>query len=293
MAQVYLNGEFLEEEEARLPVWDRGVLFGDGLFETVRAYRGVPFELTRHLIRLRDSALLLQIPLPWKSEQEAEGIVGRLLERNGLAGQESRDAYIRITLTGGRHGGGLGLERPGPPTIFMVARPFEGFPPSWYADGLGLIVSALRRNSRSPVTRMKTLNGLDSLLARQEALDAGAQEALLLDDRGFLSEGTSSNFFFAQGDKLCAPSLACGALPGTARALILERLCPESGIAAEEGEFTLEQLSSAAEAFISNSLREIVPVREVRGVVSWGLVPGPLTRTLATAYSELTGRADS
>ncbi len=288
MAQVYLNGEFLDEAEACLPVWDRGLLFGDGLFETLRAYRGTPFGLSEHLARLRDSALLLQIPVPWEEEREAEGIIADLLERNGLAGHGAPDAYIRITLTGGRHGGGLGLQRPGTPTVIIVVRPFEGFPESWYRDGLRLIVSGIRRNSGSPVTRMKTLNGLDSLLARQEALDAGAQEAVFLDSRGFLSEGTSSNFFFVLGEKLHMPSLACGALPGTARALIAERLCPELGVPPQEGEFTLEDLRDSSEAFVSNSLREIVPVSEVDGVISYEKVPGPLTARLAAAYSALT-----
>ncbi len=288
MTQVYLNGEFREEAEACIPVWDRGVLFGDGLFETLRAYQGVAFGLPEHLARMRDSALLLQIPMPWEEEREAERIIAELLERNGLAGPGAADAYIRITLTGGRHGGGLGLQRPGPSTVFIVARPFEGFPESWYRHGLRLIVSGIRRNSGSPITRMKTINGLDSLLARQEALDAGAQEALFLDSRGFLSEGTSSNFFFAWGEKLCTPSLECGALPGMARTLITGRLCPQLGVPVEEGEFTLEDLETSSEAFISNSLREIVPVSEVDGVVSHGEVPGPLTARLAAAYSALT-----
>lgn len=288
MGQVYLNGQFLDEAEACIPVWDRGLLFGDGLFETLRAYRGAPFALTEHLARLRDSALLLQIPMPWEEEREAESIIAELLERNGLANPGAPDAYIRITLTGGPHGGALGLQRLGAPTIFIVARPFEGFPASWYHDGLRLVISGIRRNSGSPVTRMKTLNGLDSLLARQEALDAGAQEALLLDSRGFLAEGTSSNFFFALGEQLCMPSLACGALPGTARALIAERLCPDMGVRVREGEFTLEDLTGSSEAFVSNSLREIVPVHEVDGVVSYETVPGPLTSRLAAAYRALT-----
>ncbi len=288
MGRVYINGEFLDEAKACLPVWDRGVLFGDGLFETIRAYRGVPFCLPEHLARLRDSALLLQIPVPWEDDSEAERIIHALLEHNGLAGPEAPDAYIRVTLTGGRHGGGLGLQRPGPSTLFIVARPFEGFPESWYRDGLSLVISSIRRNAGSPITRMKTLNGLDSLMARQEALEAGAQEALFLDSRGFLSEGTSSNFFFVREGILHTPSLACGALPGTARALIAGPLCGELGISMEEGEFTLRDLEAATEAFISNSLREIVPVRQACGIVSFEPVPGPLTARLAQGYRELT-----
>ncbi len=288
MSQIYLNGEFLDEGAACIPAWDRGLLFGDGLFETIRAYRGIPFCLPEHLARLRDSALLLELALPW-AEGEAESIIGELLTRNGLTGPEAPDAYIRLTLTAGRHSGGLGLQRVGSPTVFAVARPFEGFPESWYREGLRLITSGIRRNSCSPVTRMKTLNGLDSMLARQEALDAGAQEALMLDTRGFLSEGTSSNFFFASGGSLLTPSLECGCLPGTARALITERLCPELGIEAREGEFTLQQLAAGSEAFISNALREIVPVGEVEGVVDFTDVPGPMTIRLAEAYRSLTG----
>ncbi len=288
MGQVYLNGEFREESDALIPAWDRGVLFGDGLYETVRAYRGVPFILREHLMRLRDSALLLQIELPWE-EEEAERIIAELLQHNGFAGPDAPDAYIRITVTAGRHGGGLGLVRTGPPTVLIVAHPYEGFPEAWYQTGISIIVSGIRRNSCSPITRMKTLNALDSMLARQEALDAGVQEALFLDGRGFLSEGTTSNFFFARGDKLFTPSLECGCLPGTARALIAEGLCPELGIAVEEGEFVVDDLAASSEAFISNSLREIVPVGEIEGVVSYGQVPGPLTARLAKGYSARTG----
>ncbi len=288
MPLVYLNGEFLDEDAACIPAGDRGLLFGDGLFETVRAYRGIPFCLPEHLARLRDSALVLQLAFPWE-EDEGERVIRELLVRNGLTGPEAPDAYIRITLTAGRHSGGLGLNRVGPPTVLVVARAFEGFPESWYREGLRLIVSGIRRNSGSPVTRMKTLNGLDSILARQEALEAGAQEALMRDARGYLSEGTSSNLFFAAGGQLLTPSLECGCLPGTARALIAGRLCQELGIETREGEFTLEELAAGSEAFISNSLREIVPVAEIEGIVSFSEIPGPLTARLAEAYRSLTG----
>lgn len=288
MAPVYLNGDFREESEALIPAWDRGILFGDGLYETIRAYRGVPFMLPEHLARMRDSALLLQIELPWE-EYEAERVIAELLQRNGFAGPDAPDAYIRITLTAGRHGGGLGLVRSGPPTVLIVAHPYEAFPEAWYREGISLIVSGIRRNSRSPITRMKTLNALDSMLARQEALEAGAQEALFLDGRGFLAEGTTSNFFFARGERLLTPSLECGCLPGTARALIADELCGEAGIEVEEGEFTVDDLAASSEAFISNSLREIIPVSDIEGIVTYGQVPGPLTARLADGYSARTG----
>ncbi|MHB8781536.1 MAG: aminotransferase class IV [Candidatus Geothermincolia bacterium] len=285
MSHIYVNGALLPEESASLPARDRGLLFGDGIFETVRAYRGEPFRLADHFERLRDSAVLLRLGLPLDLAGMAAAI-DELLEVSGLKGDA--DAYVRITLTAGVHQGGFGLQRRGPANLVIAAQPYEALPPSHYSEGIRLIVSDIRRNSGSPVSRIKSLNYLDSLLAREEAIEAGADEAILLDGGERLAETSSSNLFFAAGDLLRTPSLDCGALPGTARRLVLE-LCERDGIAAEEGRYRLADLNAATEVFLCNSLRQLVPVREVAGLCRFDPVPGAVTTRLMNAYAALTG----
>jgi len=279
--KVYLNGEVIDEREALIPAADRGVLFGDGVFETVRAYGGRPFRMDRHLERLREGCGELRIGgVP--ADAEIVEAVAELYRINVASG----DAYIRVTLTGGRFDGNRGLERPGPPNVHIMVKPFEGYPREWYERGMRLVVSDVRANDGSPLSRIKSTSYLDKLIARQEARDRGADDALILNSRGYLAEATSSNLFLVRRGKLATPAEECGLLPGITREAVME-LCEEYGLVCETGLFTPQDLVRADEAFLTVTTGELVPVCEVEGAAVGLRCPGPITLRLSAAYHAL------
>jgi branched-chain amino acid aminotransferase len=279
--KVYFNGEIMEEGEAHIPFLDRGVLFGDGLFETIRAYQGKPFRLKRHLSRLREGCRKLRLSgLP--GDREIEGALAELYGLNVGEG----DAYMRITLTGGAYDGRRTLARPSSPNTLMVVKPYEGYPTELYEKGVRAVVSSIRRNEGSPLSRIKSNNYLDTIMAKHEAWERGADDAIMLNGGGYLAEGTSSNLFLVKGEEVFTPDIACGLLPGVTRDTVLE-LCEELGLAAESGFYTLDDLLGADEAFLTVSTAEIVPIAEVEGRAIGSSCPGPVTARLSLAYREL------
>ncbi len=282
--KVYLNGSIMDEDEALVPVGDRGVLFGDGIFETVRAYGGKPFRMQRHLERLRAGCRELRIEgIP--SDTQIADAIDELYRLNVASG----DAYIRVTLTGGLFDGNRGLERSGVPNTHIIVKPFEGYPHEWYERGIRMIVSTIRANEGSPLSRIKSSNYLENLMARQEAKDRGADDALMLNGGGFLAEATSSNLFMVRRDKVATPGVECGLLPGITREAVLE-ICEEYGIPYETGFLHLDDLLGANEAFLTVSTGEIVPIAEVEGNTIGFRCPGPITLRLSAAFHELVRR---
>jgi branched-chain amino acid aminotransferase group I len=279
--KVYLDGRILDAEEACLPLNDRGVLFGDGLFETIRAYRGRPFRLDRHLARLREGCRVLRISgIP--GNDEIEEAIHALYRENVGEG----DAYVRLTVTGGDFDGTRNLTRSSAPRFFIMVKPLEGYPPEFYGRGVRVTVSSVRRNSRSPLSRIKTNNYLEPLYAKQEAADRGYDDALFLNTEGYLAEGSTSNLFLVSGGTVKTPHADCGILPGITREAVLE-LCAELVLPAEEGFYALEDLKAAEEAFLTMTTGEIIPIREVDGFRLSGPCPGAVTSRLMRAYRDL------
>jgi branched-chain amino acid aminotransferase len=285
---VYLNGELLPAADATIPVLDRAVLFGDSAFETLRAYGGRPFRLRGHLERLADTCRVLRMPMPEDPEKIAAAVIA-LLGRNDLADGTGRDARVRITVTGGPPGGPKGLSRPGPTGIFITAQPLEPLPERFYREGIALAISGIKRNSSSPLSSVKSGNYLDSLFARQEADDRGAADAVMLTTAGNLAEASSSNLFMVKGPEAQTPDIGCGFLPGITREAVIE-LCGVLSIECRPVMAGPEALLDADEAFLTNSLIELLPVRKVGDRVIGGSCPGPLTTRLAAAYQELVSR---
>jgi len=281
---VSVNGRLLPADAPAVGVSDRGLLYGDGLFETLRAYDAAPFLLEEHLERLSASAAELRIC----DSLEAEAIgrdVAELLRANGL-----RDAYIRITLTRGAHTGRLELEPAARPTVCIVARPLRPLPPRLYDEGMTAIIASVRQNADSPLPRHKTLNYLANLVARTEAREQGADEAILLNTRGEVAEAASSNLFLLSGGRLITPSLEANILPGITRRVVL-RLAEAAGCATEERTVGPDELGRADEVFLTNSIVGIVPVRAIDGRPVGSGAPGPTTRKLHAAYrGEVEGR---
>ena len=275
---VCLNGDIVERDAAMIGAFDRSFLYGDGLFETGRAYAGVPFMLSEHLARMADSADELGIVMP--AAGDIATVVVRLIEMNELA-----DAYVRITLSRGTHKGKLVPDEPPQPTLLIEARELHPYPAGMAERGAAVIVSSSVHNSASLVSRHKTTSYLANILAKREAEERGADEAILLDHTGHVAEGTVSNVFCVRGGRLLTPPLEMNILPGITRQCVLG-LARNAGIEVEEAPFCAAALQSAGEVFLTNSLMEVMPVGSIDGS-ALASVPGSVTAKLATAYTSL------
>lgn len=280
---LWVNGQYADREEPALRADDRGLLYGDGFFDTLRVYGGVPFRLGQHLERLRRSCTHFGIQVAL-DEGHVCGVLGELLSRNGLT-----DAYFRTTVTRGVHTGEPGLPASEASTVVMEVRPLVTPPEELYRRGLRLRVSSVRLDPEHPLAGHKSLNYLSFLLARAEARREGADEALLLDVGGRVAEAATSNISCVRGGKLVTPTLSSGALPGITRQVVLE-LCQAAGIAQAERPLMLSELAKSDEVFLTNSLIEIMPVAALEQHHLAGPVPGPVTRRLQDLYRQLVGR---
>jgi branched-chain amino acid aminotransferase len=272
---AYFNGELQPWSRTKISVLDYGFLFGYSLFETMRAYDGAVFSLDRHLDRLAKSAALLGLPVERNSWAKA---VGSVIEANKL-----KEARVRLVLSAGPGSLTPDLQSCRQPTLLALAIPYTPPAPEIYSRGYRVIISSVHRNSQSPLPGLKSSNFLESLLARQEARKAGADDALLLNDKGFLAEASSSNVFTVKRGKLLTPGLGSGILPGITRSLILE-MAATLKIVAQESDISPGELMAADEAFISNSMIEIMPVSEVNGKKIGAGQAGPITLKLRQAY---------
>ena len=271
---VYLNNTFVPQEEAVVSVFDHGFLYGDGVYETLRAYHGRVFKLAEHLARLERSASRIQLNLPAGPERLTD-LVRETLRRNQLS-----DAYLRITVSRGTGEIGLDPALCKAPTLVIIAKPFQPYPESIYAEGVSVIVARTRRNLPEALPpQVKSLNFLNNILAKMEAKAAGAHEALMLNHRGDITEGTTSNVFVVQEGRLRTPSVECGILDGITRGLVLQ-LASELGIPSEEARLTVEDLMRAEECFLTNTTQEVLPVTRVDGRMIGDGRPGGITRRL-------------
>ena len=277
--KCYLNNKLISLDDAKISVFDHGFLYGNGLFETMRAYRNYHvFRMRQHLDRLFHSAEIIGLQIKHSAEIIEDAIV-ETLTANNLA-----DAgYVRLTVSQG-----VGVAGPDPstceePTLLIVVKPLVPYPENLYHTGARAIVSQIRRNTQSPVSRLKSLNFLENILARAEARDVGAQESILLDTEGYIAEGSMSNLFCVHSGVLHTPSLECPILPGITRAVVLE-IAAENGIPAREGQWTLEQLSATDEAFLTNSLMEVMPLTQLDTVQIGNGSPGPITQKFMSLY---------
>jgi branched-chain amino acid aminotransferase len=275
--KLWLNGELIEERDARISPADHGFLLGDGVFETLRCYRGKPFALEAHLERLEAGALALGLRTP--ALEELGRAAHAVVEANGLT-----EARMRVTLTSGP--GPPGLARgPGPPTAAVAALPLEPWPRAATA-----VVSRWRRDETSPLARVKTISLVENVMALSEARAEGVGEALLLNGRGDLCEATTANVFCVSGDRVSTPALSSGCLAGITRDHVL-RVCAGLGVEAVEAELPGEMLHEVEEAFLTSSTREIQPLVAVDGRPIGEGDPGPLTLRLAGAYSDMVAEA--
>lgn len=275
---VWTDGAVSAAEAARIRALDRGVLLGDGVYETAKVVDGAPFALTRHLARLRRSADIIDLTLPWgdgvlrSACAKAVGAAQIDQAGNGTVGR------LRITVTGGA--GPLGPERGrNVPTLIVAAGPGRDWAPT--SD---VAIAAWPLNHRRPTAGAKTTSYLDNVLTLADAQRRGADEAVLANTDGVLAEGTGSNVFLVVGGRLCTPSLATGCLPGVTRALVCEAVDVD-----ERDDLTLEHLRTAPEAFLTSSTRGVHPIARVDGRLL-RVVPGPRTTAAAAAFAAIVAR---
>jgi branched-chain amino acid aminotransferase len=275
---IYLNDRFVKEEEAVVSVFDHGFLYGDGVYETIRSYGSRIFMRDQHLARLRRSAdgIGLTIPIP---DQRWPNLLHEAMTRNDV-GREGTDAYLRITVSRGAGDIGLDPALCPTPTVVIMTKPLHSPSPEQYRFGVNLIVARTRRNLPSALSpQIKATNFLNNILAKREAIAAGAFDSILLNWESHLTECTVSNLFFVRAGRLCTPSLACGLLDGITRKIVLS-LAQEAQIPVDEGYFGVEAIYKADECFLTNTSMEVMPVTMVDGHPVGNGTPGILTREL-------------
>lgn len=281
--KVYVNGEILDENEARISVFDRGFLYGDGIFETIRSYEGVVFRLGDHLNRLYSSMKSLKIRQRL-SNKEMEKMVYKLLRINNL-----KDASIRITVSRGISGHrGFHISQNEIANVVITATQFLPRPAKFYEKGIKADIAHFKKNSQSLLSRFKALNYLESIIVRNEAIPKGSFETIFLNESDYVCEGTVSNIFMVKGKRLMTPSLDCGVLSGITRKIVLE-LTSFAGLGREEGRFKEEDLKDSDEVFVTNSLIEMIPVISIDDRQIGDGKVGPVTRKLHSLYKELVG----
>ena len=279
--KAWIDGKMVDFKDAKVSIFNRGFLYGDGLFESMRSYNGKIFKPEEHLARLYRSLGAIDIKIPYLKE-EITGALYRLLRANGL-----RDAYIRINVTRGEGRLAIGSRGIFKPTVIIFAKPLTPYPKGMYEKGINAKVVCIRTNELSPISRIKSLSFLNNILARQEAMRKGFDEAILMNTRGHVAEAATSSVFLVRGDRLITPSLASGILPGVTRRVVL-RLAGEAGLKAGEASISYKELTGADEVFLTNSLFEVMPVVKVDGrKIGRGTV-GAKTALLAAGYKELT-----
>ncbi|HEV2434827.1 MAG TPA: branched-chain-amino-acid transaminase [Verrucomicrobiae bacterium] len=280
--KVFIDGKYYDERAAKISVFDHGLLYGDGVFEGIRAYHGLVFKLREHIDRLFCSAkaILLNIPMSHAHIMRAVVEACRI--------NKIRDGYIRLVVTRGAGTLGLNPNRCKNPSVIIIADKIQLYPPALYQKGMEIVTVPTVRSLHSALNpAIKSLNYLNNILAKIEANHAGCEEAVMLNAEGFVAECTGDNLFIVKQGELQTPPLSAGALYGITRGVVME-LAEEEGLAVSEPNLTRYDLFNADECFLTGTGAEIVPVVKIDGRVIGAGKPGPITRKLVTEYHALT-----
>lgn len=279
--KIHIDGQLLDKEDAKISVFDHGLLYGDGVFEGIRIYHGRIFRLTEHLRRLYESArsICMEIPIPFEEMEKAT------LET--VAANELRDGYIRLVVTRGV--GSLGLNpfqcpRPG---IIIIAGSISLYPAERYEKGLNLITCATRRPTPAALSpQVKSLNYLNNVMAKIEAIQAGCEEGIMLNEQGYVAECTGDNVFIVKRGAVFTPPISAGGLDGITRQAVIE-LLGKLGLSCQEKMLTRHDLFTADECFLTGTAAEVIPAVQLdRRIIGSGK-PGPVTARVVEAFHEL------
>jgi len=280
--RIYVDGKYYGEKNARISVFDHGLLYGDGIFEGIRAYNGRVFKLQEHIDRLFYSAKAILLTIPLAHAEIMQAVV-RTCRLNKL-----RDGYIRLVVTRGVGGLGLNPNRCKLPSVIIIADRIQLYPVALYERGMDIITVPTTRNLHSALNpAIKSLNYLNNILAKIEANNGGCEEAIMLNAEGFVSECTGDNVFIVKANQLLTPPLSAGALYGITRGVVLE-LGRECGLNSGETNLTRYDLFNADECFLTGTGAELIPIVKIDGRVIGTGRPGPVTKSLVAKYKALT-----
>ncbi|MCX8082418.1 MAG: branched-chain-amino-acid transaminase [bacterium] len=279
---IYVNGKLVPEEEAKVSVFDHGLLYGDGVFEGIRGYNGRIFKLDEHLARLYASAKAIMLDIPLEFSELKDAII-QTVRANKL-----RDSYIRVVVTRGVGDLGLDPRKCKIPTLFIIASKIELYPAEIYAKGLDVVTVATRRNLTESVSpAIKSLNYLNNIMAKIEANNAGASEGLMLNSMGYVSECTGENIFIVYKKRLFTSPITAGILEGITRNTVKE-IAYNIGLEVYERDITRYEIFTADECFLTGTAAEIVPVISLDGRTIGTGKPGEITGRIRKEYSLLT-----
>jgi branched-chain amino acid aminotransferase len=280
--KIFIDGKYYDERNAKISVFDHGLLYGDGIFEGIRAYHGSVFKLKEHIDRLFYSAKAIMLQIPMTHAQIMRATV-ETCRKNKI-----RDGYIRLVVTRGAGTLGLNPNRCKHPSVIIIADKIQLYPPELYQKGMDIITVPTTRNLHSALNpAIKSLNYLNNILAKIEANNAGVEEAVMLNAEGFVAECTGDNLFIVKNGALFTPPLSAGALYGITRQTVIE-LAESAGLKVSEPNLTRYDLFNADECFLTGTGAEIVPVVKIDGRVIGTGKPGPVTRQLEDDYHNLT-----
>ncbi|HZT22605.1 MAG TPA: branched-chain-amino-acid transaminase [Verrucomicrobiae bacterium] len=280
--KIFIDGKFYNEREAKISVFDHGLLYGDGVFEGIRAYHGRVFKLKEHVERLFYSAKAILLEIPLSPAKISEAVLAT------CRANKIRDGYIRLVVTRGVGNLGLNPRSCPRPTVFIIADKIQVYPPELYARGMEIITVPTVRNLHSALNpAIKSLNYLNNVLAKIEANQAGVEEAVMLNAEGFVAECTADNLFIVKNGALLTPPLSAGALYGITRQTVMD-LARQAGIPVSEPNLTRYDLFCAEECFLCGTGAEIMPVIKIDGRVVGNGQPGRITRQLVESYRALT-----
>jgi branched-chain amino acid aminotransferase len=283
--KVYIDGKYYDRQKAKISVFDHGLLYGDGVFEGIRAYNGRVFKLGEHVERLFCSAKAILLNIPLTPEQVARAVV-ETCRRNKL-----RDSYIRLVITRGEGTLGLNPHKCPKPTVIIIADKIQLYPTEVYKRGLDLITVPTVRNLHSALNpAIKSLNYLNNIMAKIEAINGGCEEAIMLNAEGYVAECTADNLFLVKGNRLQTPPLSAGALYGITRGVVME-LARQNGMEVSEPNLTRYDFFNADECFLTGTGAEIIAAVKIDGRIIGTGKPGPVTQKLEAQYMELTRRS--
>lgn len=279
--RIYLDGKFVDELDAKVSVFDHGFLYGDGVFEGIRAYHNSVFRLKDHVNRLYDSAKAINLEIPMSKEEMSSVIVDTCRQN------ELRDAYIRVVVSRGKGDLGLDPRKCNIATVVCIASSITLYPDEMYQNGLAVITVPTRRNGPEGVNpRIKSLNYLNNIMAKIEANIAGVPEAILLNQEGYVAECTGDNIFIVKNGVLKTPGVHLGMLEGVTRNEVI-KLARKNGIPVEETTFTRYDLFVADEVFLTGTAAELIPVTTIDGRIIGDGKPGPVFTALLDKFREL------
>lgn len=277
---IYLNGQLVPEEQAKISVFDHGLLYGDGVFEGLRVYSQKVFLLNEHIERLYESARAIRLEIPISPAEMTKAT------NDTVAANQLNDGYIRLVVTRGAGGLGLDIRKTSHPQIFIIADQITMYPPEMYENGMEIVTASTIRNHPQALSpRIKSLNYLNNIMAKIEATDQGKQEAIMLNHKGEVSECTGDNIFIVKKGKLLTPPKDAGILEGITRNAVI-RLAQKANIPFSEMSMTRHDVYIADECFLTGTAAEVIPVTKVDGRVIGSGKPGEITHRLLKLFRE-------